>query len=68
MILYITPKSFRKKTMDAAIFNYATLAEVTPAEAWDAASLRPWALLKAAGMVRTTQSGSTVIADGSEGM
>lgn len=55
-------------TMDAAIFNYATLAEVTPAEAWDAASLRPWALLKAAGIVRTTQSGSTVIADGSEGM
>ena len=55
-------------TMDAAIFNYATLCGLTPAEAWDAASIRPWELLKRAGIVRTAQPGSTVIVDGSKGM
>ena len=55
-------------TMDRAIFNYATVCGLTPAEAWDAASIRPWELLKAAGVVRSSQPGSTVIADGSEGM
>ena len=49
-------------TMDRAVLNFAKLAGVSLADAWDAASLRPWGLLRKAGVVRTSQPGSTVIA------
>ena len=48
-------------TMDRAVLNYSTLANVPLADAWDAASLRPWALLKKAGVVKSAEPGSTVI-------
>ena len=49
-------------TMDRAVLNFAKLAGVSLADAWDAASLRPWGLLRKAGVVRTSQPGSTVLA------
>lgn len=49
-------------TMDRAIANFAAYTGLPVADAWDAASLRPWALLKKAGVVRSSQPESTVIA------
>jgi N-acetylglucosamine-6-phosphate deacetylase len=49
-------------TMNSAVANYTRLAGVPLADAWDCASLRPWALLKKAGVVKTASPASTVIA------
>jgi N-acetylglucosamine-6-phosphate deacetylase len=53
-------------TMCEAVANLVRYARVPLAEAWDAASLIPWALLRQAGAVRGAL-GSTVIAEWHEG-
>jgi N-acetylglucosamine-6-phosphate deacetylase len=53
-------------TMNDAVANLVRFARVPLAEAWDAASLRPWALLTAARAVRGPLR-STLIAKWSEG-
>ena len=49
-------------TMGNAVANFARFTGLSLADAWDAASLRPWALLRKAGAVRKPTPGSTVIA------
>ena len=53
-------------TMCEAVANLVRFARVPLADAWDAASLIPWALLRQAGAVRGAL-GSTVIAEWGEG-
>jgi N-acetylglucosamine-6-phosphate deacetylase len=49
-------------TMAEAVANLVRLARISLADAWDAASLIPWALLRQAGAVRGAL-GSTVLAE-----
>jgi N-acetylglucosamine-6-phosphate deacetylase len=53
-------------TMCEAVANLVKFARVPLADAWDAASLVPWALLREAGIVRGAL-GSSVIARCDEG-
>jgi N-acetylglucosamine-6-phosphate deacetylase len=53
-------------TLNAAIANHARIAGLPLADSWDAASLRPWSLLKRAGIVKSPAPDSTVIT--TEGM
>ena len=55
-------------TMDRAVANFTRLTGASLADAWDAASLRPWSLLKKAGIASNSQPRSTVIADTSDGL
>ena len=54
--------------MDRAVANFTRLTGASLADAWDAASLRPWSLLKKARVVSSSQPSSTVVADTSDGL
>lgn len=55
-------------TMNEAVANLVRFARIPLADAWDAASVWPWALLREAGIVRGSLTSTVIASHGDEGL